>query len=102
MNVINFSHNYYKLWDQTTAKLIAVEDIEINDSTNEDLLEYNTKIVDGTYYLLKNGKYIQLIFLGDKGIPFCTIRPAYNKFGDKKKYYTGKIGEQFIIKIKES
>lgn len=40
--------------------------------------------------------------VGDKGIPFCTIRPAYNKFGDKKKYYTGKIGEQFIIKIKES
>lgn len=74
MNTINFSHYYCKLWNQTTAKLIAVKDIEINDSTNKDLLEYDTKIVDGTYYLLKNGKYIQLIFLGNKRIPFL-----YNK-----------------------
>ena len=88
-NEIKFSKNYPKLWGQTTAKLIAVEDINIDENTNKDLLEYE----------LKKGKYIQLVFLGNKNIPFCTIRSAYGKMGNKKEYYQAKIGETFNIVI---
>ena len=98
-NEIKFSKNYPKLWGQTTAKLIAVEDINIDENTNKDLLEYDTKANDGSYYELKKGKYIQLIFLGNKNIPFCTIRSAYGKMGNKKEYYQAKVGETFNIVI---
>lgn len=99
MNKIEFSKNYPKLWDQTQAKLIAVEDINIDENTNKDLIEYDTKANDGSYYELKKGSYIQLIFLGNKNIPFCTIRSAYGQYGNKKEYYQAKIGEMFNIII---
>lgn len=99
MNVIKFSHNYKKLWSQQSAELIAVRDIIINDYTSNDLLEYDTKTTSGEYYKLHPGKHVQLFFLGEKRIPFCTIRSAYSKFGDKRKYYANKIGETFKIVI---
>ena len=77
MNKIKFSKKYPKLWEQTTAELLAVKDITIDENINRDLLEYDTKADDGSYYELKKGKYIQLIFLGNKNIPFCTIISAY-------------------------
>ena len=100
-NEIKFSKNYPKLWGQTLAKLIAVEDINIDENTNKDLLEYDTKAIDGSYYELKKGKYIQLIFLGNKNIPFCTIHSGQlsGKMGNKKEYYQAKIGETFNIVI---
>lgn len=83
------------------AKLIAIEDINIDENTNKDLIEYDTKADDGSYYELKKGKYIQLIFLGNKNIPFCTIRSGQSsrKMGNKKEYYQAKIGETFNIVI---
>ena len=90
-NKIKFSKNYPKLW--------GVEDINIDENTNKDLLEYDTKANDGSYYELKKGKYIQLIFLGNKNIPFCTIRSAYGQYGNKKEYYQAKVGETFNIVI---
>ena len=102
MNKIKFSKRYPKLWGQNQAKLIAVEDINIDENTNKDLLEYDTKALDGSYYELKKGKYIQLIFLGNKNIPFCTIRSSYGRMGNKKEYYQSKIGELFQIVVLES
>ena len=107
-NTISFSKKYKKLWGQTKAKLIAVEDINIDDNTSNDLLEYDTKAEDGSYYELKKGQYIQLIFLGDKNIPFCTIRdrcgasaPFLRDYIDKREYYKDKIGKMFNIIIEE-
>lgn len=100
-NKIKFSKKYPKLWGQNQAELLAVKDIIIDDKTSKDLLEYDTKAEDGTYYELKKGRYIQLIFLGSKNIPFCTIRSAYGKIGNKKEYYQNKIGEIFNIVINE-
>ena len=62
-NIIKFSKKYPKLWGQNQAKLIAVEDINIDENTNRDLIEYDTKALDGSYYELKKGKYIQLIYI---------------------------------------
>ena len=94
---IKFSHNYPKLWNQQTAELLAVKDIKINKQTHPDLIEYDTKVKDGEYYTLKAGNYIQLVFLGDKGIPFCTIRSAYPQ--NKVDYYRQNIGKVFEIEV---
>ena len=47
---------------------------------------------------LPTGDYIQLIFLGNLRIPFCTIRKNYPP--QKGDYYRGKVGDTFTIEIK--
>lgn len=102
MNIIKFSKIYPKLWGQTQAELLSVKEIEINENTNKDLIEYDTKAIDGSYYELKKGKYLQLIFLGNKNIPFCIIRSKYGSYVNKTEYYKNKIGEIFDIVIENN
>ena len=97
MSVIKFSHDYPKLHGQTSAELLAVRPIRIDRSTPKELLDYDTKY-DGGYYKLATGDYIQLIFLGNLHIPFCTIRRNYPP--QKGDYYCGKIGDMFTIEVK--
>lgn len=97
---IEFSSDYPKLHGQTSAILIAVIPIRIDKKTPVQLIEYDTKKADGTYYKLKKGDYIQLIFIGNFGIPFCTIRSKRNRLGDDKElYYKDHINEVFAIEI---
>ena len=99
MNQIKFSKEYVKLHGQTTAKLLAVYPQTINN-TYKELIDYDTIATDGTRYELKPGKYILLVFIGDKHIPFTTIRsdkPAMNGMKSKWDYYKEKIGEDFAI-----
>ena len=98
---IKFSSDYPKLHGQTSAELLAVKPIRIDKNTPKELLEYDTKKIDGTYYELKTGNYIQLVFLGNLGIPFCTIRTPYNQYGDKTEYYKSKVGELFNIVVED-
>ena len=99
--LIKFSSDYPKLHGQTSAELLAVKPIRIDKNTPKELIEYDTKKSDGTYYNLKTGNYIQLIFLGNLGIPFCTIRSKRNRFAeDKEIYYKQFVGKVFEI-IKE-
>jgi len=74
MNVpsIKFSKEYPKLHNQITAILVHVKVIVLR--LEEDLIEYDTKAIDGSYYKLPEPPYIHLTFLGNKEIPFCTIR----------------------------
>lgn len=100
MNTIKFSKEYNKLHGQVSAELLAVKRIKIDTNLDSDLLDYDTTAIDGSRYNLRNGKYIQLIFLGNKGIPFCTIRsdkPALNGQKAKYDYYSEKVGTQFEI-----
>ena len=118
MNTIKFSHEYPKLHGQTSAELLAVKPIRIDRDTPDELLEYDTTYYerlgyDKTYYAsfdlsdvptkkrfqLPTGDYIQLIFLGNLRIPFCTIRKAWPP--SKVEYYTAAIGETFAIVVKE-
>jgi len=102
MKEIKFSGNYPKLHGQITAELLAVKKIRIDKNTPKELLEYDTVKNDGTKYLLKTGNYIQLVFLGNLNIPFCTIRAAISRFGsDKEEYYKNLIGEIFMINIEK-
>lgn len=92
---IRFSHIYPKLWGQSKAKLLAVEILEVSKRTPE-LLEYDTKTASGKYYPLPDGQLLQLVFLGNLGIPFCTLRRATL---EKMRYYSSNIGEDFDIII---
>ncbi len=99
---IDFSGDYPKLHGQTTAELLAVLPIRIDKDTPKELFEYDTKKSDGTYYKLKTGDYIQLVFVGNLGIPFCTIRTKRNKYSeDKEAYYKKHIGETFDLNFIE-
>lgn len=97
MPTIRFTSYYVKFWRQRSAELIMVKPIVIDRKTNRDFLEYDTKTIAGDYYKLKPGKYIQLVLLGDKGIPFCTIRAACPP--GKVRYYRSMIGQQFGIEV---
>lgn len=95
MEKIKFSKEYPKLHGQVTAKLIGIEFIKPSDfPLNQDLLDYDTKAIDGSYYPLPKNQYLQLIFLGNKKIPFCTIR----RFTiEKGIYYRKLIGKEFEL-----
>lgn len=91
---IKFSNHYEKLHNQTTAKLIHVEEININDRTSLDFINYDTKSIDGSIYPLKKGRYLLLCFLGCKNIPFTTVR-SYR--AEKEKYYKDNLNKTFNI-----
>lgn len=97
MKTIKFSSDYPKLHGQTSAELLAVRPLRIDRNTPPELLAYDTTKADGTRFELKTGNYLQLIFIGNLRIPFCTIRAAYPP--QKVQYYTGSIGEMFEIEV---
>lgn len=97
-NQITFSHHYPKLHGQTSAKLLAVLPITINGDTPQALLEYDTTTSDGGRYPLSNGEYLQLIFLGNLRIPFCTIR---RQTMQKILFYQGSIRKIFDVVVRE-
>jgi hypothetical protein len=109
MGHIRFSHDYPKLYGQKWGLLVWISVWDSKDvNKNRKLLEYDTRYIrevspthtKAEYYPLPNeGKLLQLIFLGDEGIPFCTFRPYTDK---KHQYYTERLGTDFDIKISES
>lgn len=104
MRKINFSHDYDKLAGQRTATLLYMGEFiyDPSDPRSHALISYDTRITDGGSYKLRKGKYVLLLFLGDKGIPFTTIRSEIGMYGrDKKKYYGSHMGEEFEIVIKQ-
>lgn len=102
VNKIKFSHDYPKLHGQIAAQLLKVETHDKSE-LNKDFIEYDTRYSSG-YYELPTGKLIILVFLGDKLIPFTTVRPwkpAYGGMQDKETFYRSKIGQLFEIEISE-
>lgn len=100
MDKIFFSKDYIKLYGQTEAELLAVRKIRIDENTPKQFIEYDTVATDGSRYSLNDGNYIQLVFLGNLGIPFCTIRiDEFINDGCKEKYdfYSEKIGNKFLL-----
>lgn len=103
MNKIKFSHKYKKLAGQTKATLMFVAVFDYEKDRYPSLTEYDTAILEGGYYPLSKGRYVILFFLGDKGIPFTTIRSKIGRFGlDKEEYYSKHLNEEFEIVVEES
>lgn len=120
MHIIGFSHHYEKLQGQTHGTLIAVNRVTIDWNFPLPGIAYDTKfstrkdtpsgIQYGYDYMrLKNGKYLQLIFLGNYQIPFTTYRkipkdyqPRKNQSKSYKKSvpYSDLIGQDFAFKFK--
>lgn len=100
INVIKFSHEYPKLHGQTSATLNAVHNINlVNEpgSEDEELIEYDTTFYEGTekkHYPLESGVYLLLVFLGNKNIPFTTIR---RWTPEKNRFYCEQIHKDFLI-----
>ncbi|MDR1008036.1 MAG: hypothetical protein LBL65_05680 [Campylobacteraceae bacterium] len=102
MNKIKFSHNYPKLWGQKSAELVQILTLTLPNDMNESLYDYDTTYYEGSFkhhYKLEKGEYLQLLFFGDKRIPFTTIRPRYKGKVDKLFYYMKLMHGQFEIVI---
>ena len=95
---ITFSHHYPKLHGQTSARLLAVLPVTIDNSTPQALLDYDTTTADGSRYPLATGEYLQLIFIGNLRIPFCTIR---RQTLQKVIFYQSSIGKVFDVIVRE-
>jgi hypothetical protein len=94
-NKINFSHDYHKLWGQKKAELVCVK--KILAPVYSTLREYDTRTTAGTYYELpQSGILLHLTFIGDQGIPFCTLR---RHTIEKERYYRNMIGQDFDIQV---
>lgn len=98
---IKFDKKFIKLHNQTSAQLIDVKMVdlsEMNDNDFNELIEYDCKADDGSYYPLdKKGYCTLLIFLGNKNIVFQTLRKkeSFMKYNTKK-------GIVFDIKVNKT
>lgn len=91
MQVIKFNHNYKKLHNQKTARLLSA-DFFYGKDLHKDFIEYDT---DVKYKIDKNKEYLVLWLIGDKLIPFTTLR-KFNK-ENANKYV---LGERYKIVVK--
>jgi len=83
MKTIKFDGDYEKLHGQTHGKLVYIDIVRIDPATSDELIDYDTCRIDGTFYDLKYGSYLQLVFVGNKGIPFSTFR-KYNAENEER------------------
>ena len=93
MNEIWFSINYKKLHNQKEAFLVW-RDVAYPERLDKEFIDYDT---EDSYVLDKNKSYLILYFIGDKGIPFTTLRT--NNAENRKKYIDCSIYTTFKIVI---
>ena len=66
-----FNHDYSKLRGQRSGFLCYATIFHVGEKFPEEAYQYDT---DGLWEFKPNTDYIQLVFLGDKEIPFTTYR----------------------------
>lgn len=101
---IIFCEDFFKLWQQRKAKLLYVSVIRAETLWgNEDLIHYDTGFRNHQgkeeYSILpKTGLLIELVFLGEREIPFISFR----HFTDENlRFYQFNVGRKFEIKIEK-
>jgi hypothetical protein len=92
MQEIKFNRNYKKLHNQTSAELTCIW-IKLGADLHKDFIEYDT---DGKYEIDKNKEYLVLWLIGDKLIPFTTLRKLNKENANK---YV--LGERYKIVVEE-
>lgn len=121
MNLIGFSHHYTKMHGQVCGQLICVDVVHIEYfDLDSDWIKYDTEYLDDTgfihysNYLKPETKYVRLVFLGNKGIPFTTYREYKDGYVPKRPWdmfcgtlvprditpYSDLIGEDFVFKFR--
>ena len=94
MKEIKFNKNYKKLHNQKTACLIQTAVVKGIDIP-KDFIEYDT---DNSYKINKRATYLLLVFVGNKIIPFTTLRKLNI---ENVKKYIGHEGDYFDIIVEE-
>ena len=69
---IKMANHYYKVKRQHTATLLAVREFFL-DERNTTYGNYERASEESSDGCMGGGKYAQLIFIGDKGIPFSHL-----------------------------
>lgn len=104
---IGFCHNYQKLHGQTRATLLRVFSIR-SEQLCPSFIEYDTRyIVDPgigvcsedivKYFQIPPGECIVLVFLGEKNIPFTTVR----KYTERKfNLFNALVGRDFDVVVR--
>ena len=115
MNIIGFSHKYVKLHGQSYGTLLAVQKVTVDENFPSDGIWWDTLYETARGHSLRHfhmpyGDYLQLVFLGNKHIPFTTYRLCprhYKPFRGvgchaytKGVPYTDLIGQSFAFKFK--
>lgn len=96
MKNITFKHRYPKMCGQTSGRLVTVLPIMIDRNTPTDMVKYETTYSEGDKYFydsLPNGKYVQLVFVGNLGIPFSDIREAWPE--NRVKFFRESVNQEF-------
>lgn len=93
--IIKFNINYKKLHNQKEAILIW-KDVSYSERLNKEFIDYDT---EGSYVLEKDKSYLILYFVGDKGIPFTTLRK--NNEENRRKYLDCPLHTTFKIEVEE-
>lgn len=98
MNNIQFAKDFNKLHGQTSAELVDVRLVDtalMLPTDFDELYKYDCKATDDSFYPLNKDKtYTMLVFIGNRNIPFSTLRNR-----DKYKYYMNHIGCIFNIEV---
>lgn len=92
-HIVKFARNFTKLRGQRTGFLCWVGMYHVGQVMPKETYEYDT---DGMYRFEPNSDYLQLVFLGDKDIPFTTYRDDNLKNRNK---YVGHVGEVFEFEV---
>ena len=122
MKLLGFTHHYTKMHGQTHGKLIYVDVVQIKEEDEgSEWWEYDTEyratfatLQHDDSMLLKHDKFIRLVFLGNKGIPFTTYREYKDGYVPKRPWdmfcgtlvprdiipYSDFIGEEFVFKFR--
>ena len=93
MKEIRFNRNYKKLHNQTEALLVKIIERQGKD-LSEEFITFDT---DNQYPIQPNQYYFIMFFIGNKMIPFTTLRKYNNE--NMKNY--NNIGNVFKIIIEE-
>lgn len=101
MPQIKFSHDYPKLHGQRSAVLMQVFVVS-KHNLSKSFLAYDTVFVNTNtnhleFFKLEGTKFLVLLFMGEKHIPFTTIRAAWPP--SKETYYRNNIDCTFDIVI---
>ena len=83
---IVFRNNFRKLGSQKYCYCLRIMELNVNKKlkSTKDFLKYDTEPYD---FPIKNGNYLYLLFIGDKGIPFTTLRKNNEENKEKYKEY---------------
>lgn len=97
MEILEFKYNMPKLCNQRKAKLVYHNVITmIGLEKYKDLLKYDLDKGDGKDFQLDNSQYyLILLFVGDKGIMFTSLR----KYNSENIAKYADIGKEFVIEI---